>query len=75
MKDYLKEQFIKTFQDEPEKYLSCGGRFEVLGNHTDHNHGLCIAATCNLSVYAAVKKRDDVHKMANANKAFAHYRF
>ncbi len=23
----------------------------------------------------AVKKRDDVHKMANANKAFAHYRF
>ena len=59
MKDYLKEQFIKTFQDEPEKYLSCGGRFEVLGNHTDHNHGLCIAATCNLSVYAAVKKRDD----------------
>ena len=23
----------------------------------------------------AIKKRDDVHKMANANKAFAHYRF
>ena len=23
----------------------------------------------------AVKKRDDVHKMAEANKAFAHYRF
>ena len=24
---------------------------------------------------AAVKKRDDVHRMAEANKAFAHYRF
>ena len=24
---------------------------------------------------AAVKKRDDVHKMAEANKMFAHYRF
>ena len=24
---------------------------------------------------AAVKKRDDVHKMAEANKAFAHYRW
>jgi len=24
---------------------------------------------------AAVKKREDVHKMAEANKAFAHYRF
>ena len=59
MKDYLKEQFVTTFQNEPEKYFSCGGRFEVLGNHTDHNHGLCIAATCSLSVYAAVKRRED----------------
>ena len=59
MKDYLKEQFNKTFQAEPDKYLSCGGRFEVLGNHTDHNHGLCIAATCNLSIFAAVKIRED----------------
>ena len=59
MKDYLQEQFIKTFQSEPAKYLSCGGRFEVLGNHTDHNHGLCIAATCDLSIYAAVKARED----------------
>jgi len=24
---------------------------------------------------AAVKKREDVHRMAEANKAFAHYRF
>ena len=24
---------------------------------------------------ASVKKRDDTHKMAEANKAFAHYRF
>ena len=59
MKNYLKEQFLKTFQEDAETFLSCGGRFEVLGNHTDHNHGLCIAATCSLSIYAALKKRDD----------------
>ena len=59
MKDYLKEQCLKTFQEDAETFLSCGGRFEVLGNHTDHNHGLCIAATCSLSIYAALKKRDD----------------
>ena len=59
MKTYLEEQFVKTFQSEPDKYLSCGGRFEVLGNHTDHNHGLCIAATCDLAIYAAVKERED----------------
>ena len=59
MKEHLSEMFSTTFQSNPEKYFSCGGRFEVLGNHTDHNHGLCLAATCNLSVYAAVKKRND----------------
>ena len=60
MKQYLKNRFFKIYNSEPDKYLSCGGRFEVLGNHTDHNHGLCIAATCYLSIYAATKKRDDL---------------
>ena len=60
MKQYLSEMFSTTFQSFPEKFFSCGGRFEVLGNHTDHNHGLCIAATCNLAIYAATKKRDDL---------------
>ena len=59
MKNYLKDKFFTTYQEQPEKFFSCGGRFEVLGNHTDHNHGLCIAATCNLAIYAAVKKRED----------------
>ena len=58
-KQYLNNMFVTTFQKEPEKFFSCGGRFEVLGNHTDHNHGLCIAATCNLSVSSAVRKRND----------------
>ena len=60
MKDYLKNKFLETYQTEPELCLSCVGRFEVLGNHTDHNHGLCIAATCSLSIFAAVKRRNDL---------------
>lgn len=60
MKNYLKNRFFEIYNSEPDKYLSCGGRFEVLGNHTDHNHGLCIAATCNLSIYCAAKKRGDL---------------
>lgn len=59
MKRYLKQNFFNYFQKEAEKFFSCGGRFELLGNHTDHNHGLCLAATCDLAVYAAVRKRDD----------------
>ena len=58
-RDYLTEQFSVTFQQQPDFMLSCGGRFEVLGNHTDHNHGLCMAATCNLNIYGAFKKRED----------------
>ena len=60
MKNYLKNKFLEAYKSEPELYLSCGGRFEVLGNHTDHNHGLCIAATCSLSIFAAVRKRNDL---------------
>lgn len=60
MKNYLKNRFLDIYQSEPELYLSCGGRFEVLGNHTDHNHGECMAATCSLSIYASIKKRDDL---------------
>ena len=60
MKNNLKNRFIEIFKSEPELYLSCGGRFEVLGNHTDHNHGLCIAATCSLSIFASVKRRNDL---------------
>ena len=64
MKQYLQSRFIEVFSQESELFLSCGGRFEVLGNHTDHNHGLCIAATCDLSIYCAVKIRQD--KLINA---------
>lgn len=59
MKKQLEEGFKKIFRSTPEKYFSCGGRFEILGNHTDHNHGKCLAGTCSLSNYAAVKVRND----------------
>ena len=59
MKTLLNQGFKKTYNYEPENYFSCGGRFEILGNHTDHNHGKCLAGTCSLSIYASVAKRTD----------------
>ena len=59
MKEYLTKKFQVTYQEEAELFLSCGGRFEILGNHTDHNRGLCITATCSLGEYGAFKKRKD----------------
>ena len=59
IKEKLFEFYKEQFGKEPEDIFSCGGRFEILDNHTDHNHGLCLAATCDLCITAAVSKRDD----------------
>lgn len=59
MKNNVLNYFKESFKKEPDEYIRCGGRFEILGNHTDHNHGKCIAATCDMSIYSAVSKRDD----------------
>lgn len=59
MKDLVKERFLNEFGAASKYVFSCGGRFEIVGNHTDHNHGKCLAATCNLAITAAVSPRDD----------------
>lgn len=68
----LEKEFVKHYLKSPEYFISCGGRFEILGNHTDHNHGLCMAATCNLAISSAVNKRDDltVRLVSKGNPSF-----
>lgn len=51
----LINEFINKFGQKPTYKANSYGRFEVLGNHTDHNHGLCLAATCNLSISCFLK--------------------
>ena len=58
-KEKLVNGFVDRYGEKPESFFECGGRFEILGNHTDHNHGLCIVGTCDLSIKVAVSKRDD----------------
>ena len=52
--------FKETFNLEPDYLLDTGGRFEIIGNHTDHNHGLCLVANCSLRCYSALKKADNI---------------
>ncbi len=35
------------------RYFSVPGRIEIIGNHTDHNHGKVLAASINLDIIAA----------------------
>lgn len=61
-KRYVKslEQFIYTFGDgDGVSVFSAPGRSEVCGNHTDHQHGMCVAASINLDVVAVARSRSD----------------
>lgn len=57
----LFKYFKKNFNANPTYKVSSGGRVEIIGNHTDHNHGLCCAATCNLTIDGFLKPRDDMN--------------
>lgn len=48
--------FSRFFSKKPHFFFSVGGRLELIGNHTDHNHGLCLVGNCSLRISAAVSK-------------------
>lgn len=69
---FLSELYTQNLKDICERYsaltedltgdilfFSSPGRAELVGNHTDHNHGLVIAGSINLDIAAAVVKRND----------------
>ena len=59
MKNEMLKTYKELFKREAEGYLQSGGRFEMLGNHTDHNHGKTLAATCSLMIEGAYGKQDN----------------
>jgi galactokinase len=44
--------------DEEIHFFSTPGRIEIGGNHTDHNHGLVLAAAVNLDAVAVAAKKN-----------------
>ena len=55
----IKQTFKENEGVEPDYVFSSSGRAEILGNHTDHNHGLVLVASISCDVIAAVKKTSD----------------
>ena len=56
------ELFADLYDHERKRDVplySVGGRSEISGNHTDHNHGRVIAASISLDVLSVAAKRDD----------------
>ena len=59
MKNELFLKFEKQYGKAADGYIQSGGRFEMLGNHTDHNHGKTLASTCSLVIEGAYSKEDN----------------
>lgn len=56
----LLEWHLDQFPDAGKTLMvSAPGRVELLGNHTDHNHGKVMAASIDHDTVAAVSPRDD----------------
>ena len=53
------DKAVELFGDGDWHFVSAPGRTEIGGNHTDHQHGMVIAAAVNLDTLAAVKKNED----------------
>ena len=52
------DAFLVKYGDGQVSLYSVGGRSEISGNHTDHNHGRVIAASVNLDILAVAKPTD-----------------
>ena len=56
----IEEKFQALFGNGEVLFFSTSGRSEIIGNHTDHNHGCVMAAGINLDAVAAVRKTEDI---------------
>ena len=52
-------KFTEHFGSKPEHVICAPGRTEIMGNHTDHQHGRVIAAPVDLKMYGFIKETDD----------------
>ena len=59
MYEELKTKFAQRYGRGAEYIFSAPGRTELGGNHTDHQHGLVLAAAVTLDTKAAVAENDD----------------
>ncbi len=52
--------FVDTFKKKPSIKEISYGRLEILGNHTDHQHGKCLVATCSLGIRGYIEKSEEM---------------
>ena len=58
MKQKVEQDFLKNF-DSKHIIVRSPGRVNIIGEHTDYNHGFVLPAAIDKAVYVAVSARDD----------------
>lgn len=58
-KENLLKAFHYHFEHDADSMFSSSGRIELLGNHTDHNHGKVLVAAVDMDILAAASPCDD----------------
>lgn len=66
--------YLKNFPAEETQTIYSHGRLELLGNHTDHNRGLCLVGGVDLGITAVVSPRPD-GVVCIASKGFKPFTF
>ena len=66
----LERQFVRIFKSAPDYAIDTGGRYEICGNHTDHNHGLCLVANASLRIKAYLKKNETKVRIKSAGYSY-----
>jgi galactokinase len=51
--------FKRHFRHAPAHLVRAPGRLELLGNHTDYNHGLVLSVAVDKYIQIAVAPRND----------------
>lgn len=64
--------FKKAFKKSPTIKEISYGRLEILGNHTDHQQGKCLVATCSLGIRGYIEKcENDVTIVSDGYPSFS----
>ena len=69
--EHLVTKFKENFGEGKVDFFSAPGRTEILGNHTDHNHGKVLTASIAMDTIAAARKNGTslVHVISEGYKA------
>lgn len=54
--NHLYQEFVKAFGEGEADFFTSPGRTEILGNHTDHNHGKVLTGSIAMDTIAAARK-------------------